>query len=157
MAWTVYGTVYESASDLTDTTLSQPVKPKTNLLLRGVRTWIIFVDDPVITSFNMKIYSSDNNTPKKLLYTSTDSRTKAELLSDNSGVKETYFTFNDVPLNGETTYHFVLNGVGYTPTSSSYVAWRRGWPDPVYQAGFTPNKFNLGGSPFELYLIGGEF
>jgi hypothetical protein len=46
--------------------------------------------------------------------------------------KEIYFEFNYVPLQKDTTYHLVLNCDNYTYTDGAHMAWRKGWPDPVY-------------------------
>lgn len=160
MGWRVYGRVFESG-ELANTNKFQSMKMKRNLILRAVRTWVIFDNDPTFTDLNMKIYSNEvisgANTPVKLLHTSTNVQEKADIFTNNSACREIWFEFDDVPLQGETVYNFVLNGTGYVYSSNSLVAWRCAWPDPVYQAGFTPTAVNLGESPYELYAIGGEF
>lgn len=162
MVWTVYGSIYENGSDLTDTTLFQPVKFPENTIVKGVRTWIILASDPTFTDLNMKVYSnredSGDPAPGVLLHTSTDTRLKSEILTtEDNGVREIYFTFNDINLKANDTYHFVINGTGYSPTSSSFIAWRIAWPDPVYTANYTPTANNISIAPYMITtFIGGD-
>lgn len=160
MGWTVYGDPYESGSELTDQSKFQPVIMPDNTIIKGVRTWVIVVDDPTFTDLSMQIYSNRDDggdpSPGKLLHTSTDVRTKAQILTDNSANKEIYFSFDDVNLKGGDTYNFVLTGTGYSPTASSYLAWRIAWPDPVYTTNYTPTVENLSRAPkFISTIIGG--
>jgi len=160
MGWKVFGREFLSG-ELANTNKFQSMKMKRNLILRAVRTWVILNNDPTFTNLNMKIYSNEvisgANTPVKLLHTSTNVQAKEDILSLNSGCKEIWFEFDDIPLHSETIYNFVLNGTGYVFSSNSHIAWRCAWPDPVYQAGFTPDAVNLGESPYAIYCIGGEF
>lgn len=160
MAWTVWGDDWESGQ-LSNTEKFQTMKFNKNTVLRAIRTWVIVINDPVFTDLNMKIYSNEivsgDNTPVKLLHTSTDSRTKAEVHTLEHGVKEIYFTFNDVPLQSETFYNFVINGTGYVPTGSSYLAWMKAFPDPVYSNNFTPSLETLNIAPYQIYAIGSDF
>lgn len=156
MGWRVWGDTYDSTSSMQDTTLFQPVVMSSNIILRAVRTWIIYYDDPVYTSLSMKIYSNNNNSPGKLLHTSTDSRTQDEIREAGSiaGVREIYFNFNDVNLKGGDTYHFVINASGYSPTGDAHLAWMKGFPDPVYAGGYTPAGETLVVAPYQIYFIG---
>lgn len=159
MAWTVWARNWETGQ-LSDTTLYCTFRMNTNTILRAVRTWIVVYNNPVFTSLNCKIYSNESrsgvNTPVKLLHTSTDSRLKAEIHTLDYGVKETYFTFDDVPLQGDTWYNLVINGAGYVPTDSSYLAWMHSYPDPVLD-GYTPAVETIAVSPYAVYFIGGEY
>lgn len=158
MAWRVFGTVYESSGALTDQSQYQPVIFPKNSILIGCRTWIILVGDPTFTNLSMQIYSNRAGSPGKLLETSTDTRTKAEiLLVDDHAVKEIYFTFDDFSVKSNETYNFVLTGSGYTYGASSYLAWRVAWPDPVYTENYTPTTSNLGVAPkFISTFIAGD-
>lgn len=148
MVWTIFGYPYENASDMTDTSIFQPVVIPDNIIVKGFRTWIAYQGDPTYTDINMKIYSNLAGSPAKLLHTSTDSRTKAEIqLVEDHGIKEIYFTFDDINLRSGDTYHVVLNGTGYSPTASSFLIWRAAWPDPVYTTNYTPTTSNLTLSP----------
>lgn len=156
MGWRVWGDTYDSTASMTDTTLFQPVIFNSNSIIRAARTWVIYFDDPVYTSLNMKIYSNDNNAPKKLLHTSTDVRTIAEIRESGTiaGVREIYFNFADINVKANDTYHFVINAVGYTPAGDSHLAWMKGFPDPVYAGGYTPAGETLVVAPYQLYFIG---
>lgn len=138
MSFIVYGERYTTA-EMTGTSIYQGIKMNKNVFLRGMRTWVILFNDPTLTSLNMKIYSDNSsNQPGKLIATSSNSILKSEMLtgSNTYAAREIYFTFNDVSLNANTTYHFVLNGSGYTSAGGStdpHVAWMRAWPIPVYK------------------------
>lgn len=158
--WTVYGDPWESG-ELANTNKFQTIKYKDNIILKAIRTWVIVVNDPTFTNLTMKIYSntvvSSDNTPVKLLYTSTNTLTKSEIITLANGVKEIYFTFDDVPMQEETLYNLVINGAGYVYSSSSHLAWMKAWPDPVYTAGYTPTSESLAVAPYQVYAIGGKF
>lgn len=153
--WRVWGEILET-SDLSGTRVYQPYKPNKNIVIIGCRVWIVVYNDPSFTDLNMKIYSNDSDdAPEALLATSTDVRTKSEIITDTNGVKEIYFNFNNFGMQKNDTYNFVLNGSGYTGSSSSHLAWMRGYPDPVHR----PNGFgyvDLAVAPFALYTIGAD-
>lgn len=154
MGWRVWGQPI-STSDGT-AGVSQKVKFNTNLVLRACRIWLIFYNNPTLTSVTMKIYSDDGGTPKKLLHSSTTTLTKSEIITLSNGVKEIYFEFDYPAFDGDDYYHFVLFANGYTGTDSSHIAWRQGWPDPVYMTNYTPSLVNLGVAPRTIYFIGSE-
>lgn|SRR3990167_2048515 len=165
MAWTVWAHNWESG-ELSNTTLYQPFRMNSDTILKGVRTWIVVFNNPTFTELNCKIYSDEvrtisgtytDHTPVKLLHTSTDVRTKAELCTLNYGVKETYFTFAEVPLQADTWYNLVINGTGYSPTSSSYLSWMHSYPDPVLASSYTAAVETINSSPFAIYFIGGTY
>lgn len=160
MAWTVFGDDWETGQ-LANTDKFQTIKFNSNLILRAIRTWIIVINDPVFTNLHMEIYSNEvigaDNTVKKYLHTSTDVRTKAEIHTLPHAVKEIYFTFNDISVQANTFYNLVINGTGYVPTPSSYLAWMKGFPDPVYNNDFVPALETLPVAPYQLYAIGGSY
>ena len=165
MVWEVWGTEYESG-ELATSDVYQSTVPNKDIILIGVRTWVVLIDDPTFTDLNMKIYSNvlndaGLNVPGKLLHTSTDVRTKAEILTaEDHGNKEIYFNFEDVPLDANTRYNFVLNGTGYVPVlGSSFIAWRNGFPDPYYNLNFDVPLTNGNETkmPYALYFIGAEY
>lgn len=160
MAWTVWADNFETG-ELSNTNKFQSIKFKGNYLLKAIRTWVLIYNDPVFTNLNMKIYSNDvvlgKNTPKNLITTSVDVRTKAEVHTLANGVKEIYFTFNDFPVQSETIYNLVINGSGYVPTLNSYLGWVKSWPDPVYQDGYTPTFETLLVAPYQVYAVGSEY
>ena len=163
MGWRVWGDPFESGELLT-TAKFQTVQMNSDVILRAVRTWVIYVEDPVYTSLSMKIYSNEvvsgSNTPRKLLHTSTDVRTPAEIKGVTDlphGVREIFFNFNDVNLKGADKYNFVLNGSDYAPSGDSHLAWMKGFPDPVNSTGYTPYIERIGVAPYQIYFIGGQF
>lgn len=161
MGWTVWARPFESGQ-LSNTTYRQPFRMNTDTIVIAVRTWFVVFNDPTFTSLNAKIYATDAQVEDgtfpatRLLHTS-DSRTKAELFTLPYGVKETYFKFEPTaPLQAGTWYNLVINGVGYAPTSSSYLAWKHSYPDPVLQ-GYTPARETINQSPFQIYFIGANY
>lgn len=154
MAWTVWGDPITTAALTAG--VSQKVKFNTNLVLKACRIWLIFYNNPALTSLTMKIYSDDGGSPKKLLHTSTNSPTKAQIITLENGVKELYFDFNYPVFDADDHYHFVLFGSGYTGTDSSHIAWRQAWPDPVYDTNWTPTWVNINQSPYSIYFIGSD-
>ena len=105
----------------------------TNCILRAAKTWLVFNDVTAFTDLQMKLYASRDSSPAGLIATSTNSWAKVDLLTTyDSGAKEMYFEFDYIPLQKNTTYHLVLNCSGYTYSYTNHMAWRKGWPDPVY-------------------------
>lgn len=164
MAWTVWGDNWK-AGELSDTSKFQTVTMNEDISLIGSRTWVIVYNDPVFTDLNSKIYSNElrsgENTPVTLLHDSTDpdtgdpdSRLKAQIHTLENGVKEIYHLWNYVPLQGETSYNFVINGTGYVPTASSYLCWMKAFPDPVLATDYTPALETLPFAPYQIYFIG---
>jgi hypothetical protein len=154
MAWDVWG-IPISTSDMT-AGVSQKVKFNSNIVLKACRIWLVFYNNPSLTSLTMKIYSDDNGTARKLLHSSTTTLTKAQIITLANGVKEVYFDFNYPAFDADDYYHFVLTGSGYTGTDSSHIAWRQAWPDPVYTTNWTPTWTNISTAPKTIYFIGSD-
>jgi len=159
MAWEVWGNPYLTG-ELSNTTRHQPVIFHDDIVLRACRTWVVIYNNPVFTNLQMKIYSSElvggSQVPKKLLHTSSNSPTKAEIITLSNGVKEIYFDFDFPVFSANDTYHFVLSGTGYTGTTDSHIAWQKAFPDPVNRTGLTLSANDIGIAPFQLYFIGSE-
>ena len=159
--WLVYAKTYYSSSDLTDATLYQPMKFGYNVALKAVRSWVVVFNDPPFTALNMKVYANDENaaspTPSKLLYTSSNTWTKANVHTSDHACKELYFQFDDICLRRNTWYHFVINGTGYTGSTSSFLAWKNSYPDPIYPEGVTLSKEKLGSYPLSIHPIFARF
>lgn len=160
MAWQVYGHNWESG-ELANTALYQPYRMNKNILVKAIRTWIVVYGDPTFTDLCCKIYSDELrnsiHTPVTLLHTS-DSRTKAEIITENYGVRETWFEFtNPISLQALTWYNVVINGTGYSPTTNSYLAWRHAFPDPVLTTDYVASAVNIPFAPFDIYFIGGDY
>lgn len=154
MGWRVWGTRLVDTDLTSGTNVFQPFKPNSNIMLRAIRTWFIFYNDPTITSLTMSIYSNDGGTPGQKIFDSSTTHTKAQMITLENGVKEVYFQFDDVAMRAEDTYHFVPRGTGYSSNwDTSGLAWMKGFPDPVYRpAGF--DFESLGNAPYTLYAIG---
>lgn len=152
--WKVYGNPILTAD--ASAGVSQRVKFNSDVILKACRVWLIVYNNPSFTSMNMKIYSDRGGSPQKLLYTSTNSLTKAQIVTLANGIKEVYFEFDPQHFDGSDYYHFVLFGTGYTGTSSAHLAWKKAWPDPVHNANYTASVENLGIAPYAIYFIGAD-
>lgn len=152
-----YGKPFETA-DMTGTTMSIRMRPNDDTVLKAIRTWLIFNNySGVLTGLTCKIYSDNaSQTPGALIATSTNSFSKANIITENSGVREIYFLFDEISLHTSTFYHFVLNATGYSYSSSAHIAWRHAYPDPVYQTNLPLTFESLAESPFFLTMIGAD-
>lgn len=131
MGWTLWADSY-STSEITDNSKSVAVTFGDDGVFRACRTWIIIYNDPTFTSLSMKIYSNNSSgSPRKLLATSTNVQLKADVHTLPNAPKEIWFEFDYFPVQANEIYHFVLTGSGYTGSSSSHIAWVKGYPDPV--------------------------
>lgn len=157
MAWTVWGETYDSDAQLTNAQIRQAVRPNKNMILKYVRTWVVFYGNPTFTSLNMKIYAyNESGSVGKLLHTSTNSLTKAQCITLDNGAKELYFEFDEITLNKDTYYYFALSGVGPSFSSTSTIAWMKAYPDPVYSTGLSLTYHGIALAPYALYFIGDE-
>lgn len=149
---TFYGEPLLTA-DASGTRVHSPFSFTKNVIIKAARFRVIVYNDPTLTSINGKIYSDDGSTaPNALIATSTDSRAKAELTSENNAVVETYVTFGNLSWKAGVVGHFVLGLSGYTGTTSSHIAFEKAYPDPVLPpTGHSYNK--LLSNPYYMYLI----
>ena len=162
MSWTVWFDAYETAGQAQDTTCFQGLKWDDNYIITTMRAWIVIVNSPSFTNMVMKVYGNDESqaefTPSNLIATSTNPFSISDVNIGGSflgnGVFEVGFQFDGLHVRKDTTYNFVMNFDGYFPTATSYVGWKRAWPDPVAQTGFTPTGLNLNTAPFEVYGVG---
>jgi hypothetical protein len=156
----IYARVFDSG-ELANTAMYQPFKANKNMALRCIRTWLAFVDNPTVDNFTAKIYSdrtdSVSHAPGVLIATSTNTLTKAEIITLANGFKEVPFMFDDINLQENTWYNLVINAGTYTPSASSYVAWKSSFPDPVYPTGLDISAIKLGSSPYAITIIGSEY
>lgn len=156
MGWSVMAERMETA-DMISPLKPQKVIPNANLILIGVRTWVVLYNDPTYTSLKMEIWSNDGGSPGALIATSINVQLKADVCTLDNGIKEIWFEFDYVNLKDTDSYFFVLQANGYTdnwPTDG--IAWRKGWPDPVYTTNVSTTYNSIGTSPYTLYLIGSE-
>lgn len=129
----------------------QKVIPTENTVLRGFQTWFFVWNDPTFTDIYFQIYSLQGTTPKKLLYTSTNSILKADLHTLDYADKGFGMLFDYVSLKGGESYALVPRATGYTATSNSYLGWQLGYPDPAYRTNVPLlSVTNLGRSPFKI-------
>lgn len=156
MAWTVYGDSYDTDSAFTNGTKTIKFSPEKDSILRAVRTWLVFYNDPTFTNITMKLYYDGAGSRGDLLASSTTTWTKAQILTLDNGVNEVYFEFDDRTLDSGNYYHLVLMGTGSSFSESSHIAWRTGYPDPVYKDGISVSFNNLLKFPYEFSLIGAE-
>lgn len=142
MALIVHGEIFETA-DFSSTNISMPFTPSVNLSLIAIRSTYISYNNPTWTgTMSLKIYSnSPSDEPDQLLATSTNSWTKASIIAANTNTFTTlnnaifsiYFNFSNFNLKSGVKYHLVTNGTLYTGSTSSHLAWKKAFPDPVYQ------------------------
>jgi len=155
MGWKVRAARFLT-TELNGTTLvSQKFRFNKNVVLRGVRSQFVFYNDPAFTTLGFRLYSDRNGEPGKLLYSSA-TKTKAEIITLENGVKEPFFSF-DLPTFKSTTWlHLVPIATGYTGTGTTFIAWRKAWPDPIYRTGLTITYTNAPTSPYMIHFIGAE-
>jgi hypothetical protein len=138
-------------------TFGQRIRINSNISLIGAQVGLLFYNNPSFTSINLKIYSdSASSTPGKLIHTSTNSWTKAQLQTLDHAYKNIGFTFSKPLLKNNLFYHFVLDAVAYTGNDSAHIAWRISYPDPQYTTGLTLDAAHGDNHPFELSLVGDE-
>lgn len=158
MGWNVYGDRFETADFSGDPAQFQVLVFDSDIALKAIRSWFIFFNDPSFTSISMRIYSFKNSIPYQLLFESDVNLTKAEILTEDNACRDIYFTFTNAPfLKAGESYAMVPWIDGYTGDSSSHVAWKRAFPDPVYTHAETlADTTLLARYPFDLTVIGGE-
>ena len=159
MTWTVYGRNFESG-ELSNTAMYQTISNATSsMIVKAIRTKLMFHNSPVFTNLTAKLYWSDSNasdlSPSTLLATSSTSFNAADLYSDDYALVDLYFEFNEVQLAKDKDYAVVLAADTYTPTSNSFITWIQDWPDPVND--FTAGAGNQGSAPFRVAIIGETF
>jgi len=151
MGWSVLGRVLDTADLGSSGTVYQKVIFNKDLVLRSMQTWFIVYNNPTFTDLYFKVYSLDGTTPKKLIYTSTNVILKADMFTENYGIKGVRFDFGDVAFRATTSYAFVPRATGYTASGSSYLAWKLAWPDPAYRTNIPlSDKSNAGRSPYDI-------
>jgi len=157
MTWKVFGERYDTLAALEAT---QDFTFDDDLFLRGSQDWFVFFSSPTFTTLSMNIYSDRNGSPGAIVKTSSKTWTKAEIIAEGTqletgaaftdlrnGVIKLYWDWDDFPLKGGTKYHMVFNATGYTGDENSHIAWRKGWPDPVYTEGFTTTIISAAKDP----------
>lgn len=160
MGWRVFAERLET-TDLDGsqfTRVNQKVTIDINTLLVCVRTWLVVYNNPTFTSIKMHVYSDTGTGPGTRLYTS-ESVPKAFITTYANGAREVPFAFyapNGVWLQADQSYYLALEAVGYTGSTSSHLAWKKAWPDPVYSTGVDLALIKLGVAPYALTIEGAE-
>lgn len=158
-AWSVYGDSYDNDTDFSNGAKSVRFKLNANKVIRYARTWVVLYNDPGLTNITAKIYHDLSATEAKgdLIASSSTTHTKAEITTSNNAIRELYFQFADISLEGSNYYHFVLTGTSSGFSASSHIAWKTSYPDPVYEDGVSVIFSNLPKFPYTLSLIGAGF
>lgn len=155
MTWKVYGNQF-TTSDMTGKSQFLKFNPTKNIVLRAIRTWYVFYNDPTFSDLTCKLYGDQDGEPGALIATASNTFNKADLFSDDYALVEVYWEFNLIPLRQEINYHFVTNCSGYTYSENSHIAWRKGWPDNVYRTGLDLDTEEIHTSPFTLAVVADE-
>lgn len=157
--WKVFGDPFLSA-DMTGKTMSIRFKPNKNIVFKAFKTWIIIKDpvgDLAFSNLCAKIYSDRSGSAGGLIATSQNTFDKADLLlTEDQGVLEPWFEFDELSLNSDTWYHVVLNCSGYTYATAKHIAWRKAWPDPIYRTNLPVTFEGLTASPYFFIGIGDD-
>jgi len=157
--WEIFGDPILTA-DMTGKTMSIRFKPNSNVVLKALKTWLIFKDpvgDMAFSALLGKLYSDRDGSAGGLIATSTNSWEKSDLLDlEDQGVRELWFEFEETSLNSDTWYHLVLNCTGYTYDADKHIAFRKAWPDAVYRTGLPGTFESLIASPYFLIGIGDD-
>lgn len=152
---TTFGNVMTTA-DSTGKSMYLKFHPTDNIVMRAVRTWYIFYNDPTFTSLTCKLYADQGGAPGGIIETANNTFNKADLYTEDHALVEVYWEFDYVPLRSGVNYHLVTNCSGYTYDDASHIAWRKGWPDNVYRGGLQLDYEEIITSPFQLSVIGDE-
>ncbi len=154
MSWRMIGKPILTA-DLPNAVFQRFRHPTKHVLVAGIQVPILLYNDPVFTNLELRIYSDSASSPKKLIATSTNVWTKAQLLEvQDHAIKFVGFSFDGVFLNSAEYYHLVLYPNGYTGTNASHIAWKSTYPDPQYRTGLTLQAANGDNHPLEFSIIG---
>ena len=158
MSWLVYGDSYDNDTDYSNGAKTVRFKLNSKVVIKYIRTWVIVNNDAPFTNITGKIYyDKPDETKGDLIQASSTTFTKAQVLSLDNGVRELYFQFNDLALDGDNYYHFALMGTSSGFSDSSHIAWKTSYPDPVYEGGVSVTFSNLPKFPYTFVVIGDTF
>lgn len=159
MGWKMVIKPYTTAEMTGTPTVSQRFRLSTTApkaFLEGVSVGAVFYNDPTFTAVHAEIWSDRAGSPIRLLATSDNSFTKAEVVKVSSALKIYSYAFmgfsfaTPYPLVPGAYYHVVFRASGYTGTTSAFVASRHGYPDPQYLTGVTLTLPKAAKFPFEV-------
>jgi hypothetical protein len=154
MSWLVHAERFETADMTPPFRVYMPFSVTQKVRLKALRTWIVVYNDPVFTSIEMRLYSSRNGVPQKLLNTS-NAILKATLHTLDHGCKEVGFEFDNAEaLEADREIILVPYITGYTGNDSSHLAWRREYEDYVYSDVADRVYKNLLLRPYHVAFVG---
>lgn len=154
--WRMIGRTIDTADVAGVPALTQRFRhPNRSVIMHGVQVGVILCNDPDFATLEARIYSDRNGSPGKLLRTSTNSWTKAQLLlAEQNGVKFAGFNFNFMNLQRAQWYHLAIVPTAYTGDYDSHVGWRTSYPDPQYPTGLTLNAAKAANHHLDFGIIG---
>lgn len=132
-------------------------KPK--MLLQGAGLGVIF-HDSIFTALTLELWADRAGSPSKLITTSTNQWTKAQVDAQFPlDYKCVFmgFEFTPVPLVRGIDYHLALRASGYTGNTDNHIAWRHQYPDPAYPVAFDEEVCNAAWYPLEAMIFAAEF
>lgn len=147
--------IYTADNSSSSPAIYQKFTMPDNKLVRSIRIGIIQYNNPTYTSVSLNVYANRSNAPGKLLYSSSTSVTKATIgESINHAYKDIYFDFTDFTLRDSDSYYAALfiNGA-YVGNSTTHLAWKTAWPDPMFKTGVTITQAQAATFPLEFYMI----
>ena len=130
-----------------------------NIVLERVRLGLVGVNNPTFNYAFCEIYSYDDvaEVPTKLLYTSSQVL-KTQITTLDSFVKEVPFNFQNVSLKKNNYYAVILRLNGYTYSSSSFLGFRKDFPDPAYKTNNDASSIaSVGSVSYWARFIGAKF
>lgn len=158
MTWRMLGKpIYTADNSASAPGVYQKFKVSSNILVRAFRIGVVHYNNPTYTSLQLKIYGNRNGSIGKLLHTSSNSVTKSTIAeTENHTYKETYFEFLPSPSlrSGEEYFAAIFINGAYVGNSSTHIAWKSTWPDPIFDTGVTQTQAKSAKYPFDLAIIG---
>lgn len=106
-------------------TITQKFKFTDSVVIKAIRALVIAYGNPAFTALSAEIWDDQGGYPSVLKATSTNSRTKLQLMTDLNAFKSTYFDFASPTLRAGSYYHLALRASAYTGTASTHLAWAK--------------------------------
>lgn len=157
MAKTWYADSYTSPWELEK---HQPLTVTSDFEVKVVRTQVLFLNDPTLTSIQMEI-QVDGGPELELhgitpvtSHTSSNTVLKSDISTFKNAVRDIYFTFDDLVLREGESYRINLKLTGYTGTAASHLAWVKGIPAPYETRNYS--KVEMGRAPYYIGFIGAD-
>lgn len=135
---------------------------KAHSLLQGVGLGVI-IHNATYDAISLELWSDRAGSPSKLIATSVNSWTKAEVdayLPLEYKFISMGFEFTPISLRKSVWYHLAIRASTYTGNTANHIAWKHSYPDIAYQAGLTGidiETIMAGISPLEAMVFAAEF